>query len=309
MDVGLLKSTWQHVGVFGDEVPQQFYARLFLAHPEVRPLFPASMASQRDRLVKALARIVTDVEDADRLAPFLRRLGYDHAVKYGIKPEHYPWVGEALLETLAYFLGSQWTTKARDAWVTAYSTIAEIMVQGASETPSDLVVGARVERTAATRLTPENIRTMRFPRATWWRRGYQTKDVDALVALVIGEFEQRIEDAANLRNQLHMARTRVDELQQYYRHFNSDLESVVNINVATADAVALMSRTQLMIDQLMESAQRQAEGAVTEVRRRCQDLLQQAMAQQQGAADALSAALAELGNVPVIPTLEATGRG
>ena len=66
MDTAALKSSWEQVAKCGDEVPLFFYSHLFLAHPEVRSMFPISMAGQRDRLVGALGRIVSHVDDLRR---------------------------------------------------------------------------------------------------------------------------------------------------------------------------------------------------------------------------------------------------
>lgn len=225
MDVALLKETWQQVAAHGDDVPMSFYSRLFLAHPETRSMFPASMAGQRDRLVRALGRIVTDADDISRLAPFLVQLGHDHAMKYGIRSRHYPWVGEALLETLAFFLGDRWTKQVRDVWTQAYATVSKKMMEGASTaSPSLLGRDTLSERSSATPLTPEGIRETRFPRGRWRDRGYRRQEVDAFVSLVVGELEQRIDDQLQLRSQVDVLQARVEELQQYYRARNSDLE-------------------------------------------------------------------------------------
>ena len=50
MDTARLKESWDLVVGHGDLVPQHFYSVLFLKRPELRELFPVSMAVQRDRL-------------------------------------------------------------------------------------------------------------------------------------------------------------------------------------------------------------------------------------------------------------------
>lgn len=58
----------------GDEVALFFYSDLFLRHPELREMFPVSMAAQRGHLVRAIARIASDVGRLDQLsalAPWL----------------------------------------------------------------------------------------------------------------------------------------------------------------------------------------------------------------------------------------------
>lgn len=104
VDVGRLRETWARVAAHGDQVPSYFYGHLFLTHPEVRQMFPATMAMQRDRLVGALAQIVTSVDDLDALVPFLRGLGGDHR-RFAVVADHYPAVGGSLLATLEAFLG------------------------------------------------------------------------------------------------------------------------------------------------------------------------------------------------------------
>jgi len=40
VDVNRLRDSWARVAAHGDQVPLRFYSRLFVAHPEVRDLFP-----------------------------------------------------------------------------------------------------------------------------------------------------------------------------------------------------------------------------------------------------------------------------
>src|SRR5579863_5379846 len=92
VDEQRLKESFAHVATYGDEVPLFFYSHLFLNHPETREMFPVSMSAQRDKLVNALGRIVSDVSNHDTLLPFLRGLGRDHR-KFAAVAEHYPAVG------------------------------------------------------------------------------------------------------------------------------------------------------------------------------------------------------------------------
>jgi NAD(P)H-flavin reductase/hemoglobin-like flavoprotein len=131
MDSARLKASWARVAAFGAPVPGFFYARLFLAYPQLRELFPVSMAAQQDRLVSALGRIVSSVDDTGAVLPFIQQLGRDHR-KFAVRPEHYPMVGEALLATLEYFLGDEWTPELASDWTAAYTLVAETMTEAAS---------------------------------------------------------------------------------------------------------------------------------------------------------------------------------
>jgi len=116
----------------GDDVAMYFYSYLFLKYPETRVMFPPAMTRQRDRLVGALVRIVTDVDNVANLVPYLEDLGRDHR-KFGAVAAHYPAVGEALLTTLRHFSGDSWTQQLHDDWAAAYGIVAGAMVAAANK--------------------------------------------------------------------------------------------------------------------------------------------------------------------------------
>jgi NAD(P)H-flavin reductase/hemoglobin-like flavoprotein len=135
MDPAALKTSWAQIARHGDAVPGFFYAWLFTAHPHLRELFPMSMASQRDRLVAALGRVVSRVDELPTVVPFVESLGRNHR-RFDIKPDSYPQVGEALLATLAHFLGPMWTPQLAADWTAAYQTVASVMI-GAAEAAAE----------------------------------------------------------------------------------------------------------------------------------------------------------------------------
>ena len=132
MDVQRLRDSFTRVAMHGDAVPLFFYSDLFLRHPEVRDLFPVSMAGQRDRFLHALATVVSHVDDRPALRDYLSALGRDHR-KFGTLAEHYPAVGVSLLATLAHFSEEAWTPELSDDWTSAYETVASIMIAAARE--------------------------------------------------------------------------------------------------------------------------------------------------------------------------------
>jgi NAD(P)H-flavin reductase/hemoglobin-like flavoprotein len=132
LDVQRLQESFARMAMHGDAVPLFFYADLFLRHPETRDLFPVSMAAQRDRLVHALGRIVSDVEHVDALGEYLRGLGREHR-KFGAIAEYYPYVGASLVATLAHFNGPAWTPELAADWKAAYGLVAQVMTGAAAE--------------------------------------------------------------------------------------------------------------------------------------------------------------------------------
>ncbi|ADB33807.1 Oxidoreductase FAD-binding domain protein [Kribbella flavida DSM 17836] len=136
MDPAALKSSWDVVAKAGDEVPMFFYSHLFLSHPEVREMFPVSMAAQRDKLVGALGAVVSNAAELDKVVPFLQQLGRDHR-RFSVIAEHYSAVGASLLATLQHFLGAAWTQQLAADWAEAYGLVAAVMVQAADESAEE----------------------------------------------------------------------------------------------------------------------------------------------------------------------------
>ncbi|MGW4162571.1 globin domain-containing protein [Streptomyces sp. NPDC004788] len=131
-DAALLRRTMAEIEPVADQVTSYFYALLFLRHPELRELFPVAMDTQRDRLFKALLTAATHADDPATLTTYLTHLGRGHR-KYGTRPEHYPAVGEALIGALTRYASSVWGPRTEAAWVAAYTTISQVMIDAATE--------------------------------------------------------------------------------------------------------------------------------------------------------------------------------
>lgn len=132
MDTTALKDSWALVTKSGDDVPLFFYSHLFLSHPELRAMFPISMSGQRDKFVAALGQVVSQVDELDRITPYLEQLGRDHR-RFSVVAEHYSPVGGSLLATLRHFLGAAWTEELAADWAAAYGAVAKVMVGAAEE--------------------------------------------------------------------------------------------------------------------------------------------------------------------------------
>jgi len=130
-DAILIRRTMAEVGSVADKVTSYFYALLFVRHPELRSLFPAAMDTQRDRLLKALLTAAEHIDNTDVLVAYLQNLGRGHR-KYGTRPEHYPAVGECLIGSLSRYASAVWDPEMEAAWVRAYTTISQVMIDAAA---------------------------------------------------------------------------------------------------------------------------------------------------------------------------------
>ncbi|MGY0060058.1 globin domain-containing protein [Streptomyces sp. LZ34] len=131
-DAILIRRTMAEIEPIADKVTSYFYALLFVQHPYLRPLFPAAMDAQRDRLFRALLTAARLVDDPDILTEYLSGLGRGHR-KYGTQPEHYPAVGECLIGALTRYASGTWSDETEGAWVRAYTAISQIMIDAAAE--------------------------------------------------------------------------------------------------------------------------------------------------------------------------------
>lgn len=171
MDTRLLKETFAAVAPQGPEVVDYFYAHLFATGGnDVIDMFPPLMGPQRDRLLAALVRIVTDVDDLPALTEYLHGLGRDHR-KFGVRPEHFKLVGTSLLATLAYFAGESWTEDAARTWAAAYALVAQVMCEALTAEDGTPPWWDAVITSAEMRSFDVAVLTVRLSQQMNWRPG------------------------------------------------------------------------------------------------------------------------------------------
>ena len=133
MDIQRIRDSFARVAAHGgDAVALHFYSDWFLRHPELRDLFPVSMATQRDHLIGALARIVAEADRAEELGPFLAHLGRAHR-KFGVIAEHHASLRVSFLATMEHFCGEAWTAEVAADWEEALGVISKLMCEAAAQ--------------------------------------------------------------------------------------------------------------------------------------------------------------------------------
>lgn len=129
-DTRLLQASLNLVAPVADQLIADFYDRLFAEYPQVRPMFPAVMDAQKEKLLKAVIALVTHYDTPEALMPALTTMGRNH-VRYGAQAAHYGAVGQTLLATLEKFAGDAWTPEVAGAWERAYTFAAGTMMAAA----------------------------------------------------------------------------------------------------------------------------------------------------------------------------------
>jgi len=124
--VELVQSSWRQVAPIADDAAALFYSRLFELDASLEPMFRGDMKEQGKKLMNMITFAVNSLHRIERLLPGLRTLGERHG-RYGVRDEHYGTVAEALLWTLDKGLGAAFTAEVKQAWVQAYTMLADTM--------------------------------------------------------------------------------------------------------------------------------------------------------------------------------------
>ena len=126
-----VQRTWQQVSPAAEQVAELFYNKLFELNPAYKDLFSGDMKSQGRKLMTMLGTAVSSLTKLDSIVPAVQDMGVRH-VGYGVKPEDYAAVGEALLWTLKTGLGDDFTDDVEAAWTETYTVLASVMTDAAA---------------------------------------------------------------------------------------------------------------------------------------------------------------------------------
>lgn len=126
-EIALVQGSFVKVAPIADAAAGLFYGRLFEIAPEVKSMFKGDIAEQGRKLMATLGIVVKGLSNLEAVLPAAKALAVKH-VAYGVKPEHYVPVGEALIWTLDKGLGDDFTPETQQAWLAAYSTLSAVMI-------------------------------------------------------------------------------------------------------------------------------------------------------------------------------------
>ena len=126
----IIKSTVPVLEQHGTAITTVFYKNMFEAHPELLNIF--NHANQKKgRQQAALANTVyaaaVHIDNLEAILPAVVQIANKH-VSLGIKPEHYPIVGDYLLKAIKEVLGDAATDEIINAWAEAYGVIAAAFI-------------------------------------------------------------------------------------------------------------------------------------------------------------------------------------
>ena len=128
--IALIKATVPALEAHGLDITRRMYERLF-RNAEMRVLFNQSHHGETGSQPKALAQAVLayarNIDNLSALSGAVERIAQKH-VALNILPEHYPFVGDALLGAIGDILGDAATAEICAAWGEAYWFLAELLI-------------------------------------------------------------------------------------------------------------------------------------------------------------------------------------
>lgn len=130
--IQLVQESFERAAPMIDGSVALFYDHLFALDPSLRLMFDVDLEDQGRKLMEKLALVVHHLDEPQQFMDEVRGMGRRH-VTYGVEPEHYQTMREALFWMLAQALGDAFTDEVAAAWAAAYALLTDVMLAGAAE--------------------------------------------------------------------------------------------------------------------------------------------------------------------------------
>ncbi|NOV20290.1 NO-inducible flavohemoprotein [Ensifer adhaerens] len=138
--IQLVKASVPALTAHGTAITMSMYAVLF-RDDHIRELFnhanQGDGGSQVNALAAAILAYAQNIDNLGALGSSVERIAHKH-IGYHILPDHYPYVGRALLAAIEDVLGSAATPKLLKAWDEAYWFLADILKGRETDLRDDL---------------------------------------------------------------------------------------------------------------------------------------------------------------------------
>jgi len=128
--IALVKATVPLLQERGEHITRHFYPLMFREYPQTKAYFNKAHqagGSQPRALAGAILAYASHIDRLDEIADALPRIVHKH-VALGVQPEHYPIVGECLLQAIRAVLGAAASDEVIAAWGEAYGALAELLI-------------------------------------------------------------------------------------------------------------------------------------------------------------------------------------
>jgi len=132
-EIELIKNTAPVLATHGEDITGRFYELLFEQNPELSNIFNMNNqkgGDQQQALARAVYAFAAHVDNLEAILGEVERIAQKHA-SLGIRAEHYPLVGAALLEAIREVINPP--AEVVDAWGKGYGVLANVFIERESE--------------------------------------------------------------------------------------------------------------------------------------------------------------------------------
>ena len=132
-EIRIIKSSAPALAEYGEQITGRFYQILLEKNPELKNIFNMTnqkSGNQKQALAMAVYAFAKYVDNLSVILGDVERIAQKHA-SLGIKPEHYPLVGAALLESIKEILNPG--EEVISAWASGYGILANVFIEREKE--------------------------------------------------------------------------------------------------------------------------------------------------------------------------------
>lgn len=128
----IIKATAPVLKEHGEAITTAMYKVLFEKYPQTQELFKNASPDQHKKLANAVYAYAANIDQLENLGKGIEQMASVH-VKTNVLPEHYPMVGDALLQAIKTVLGDAATDEVMAAWEEAFGFLAEVLIKREKE--------------------------------------------------------------------------------------------------------------------------------------------------------------------------------
>ncbi|MDM8563595.1 globin domain-containing protein [Candidatus Marithioploca araucensis] len=123
----IVKDTAPFLKENGESITTRMYEIMFTNYPDAKKLFNKAPKDQNKVLARSIIGYAENIDNLSALTGAIERIAANH-VSTNVKPIHYPWVVECLLQAISEVLGDKMTDEIKEAWFAAYWFLADILM-------------------------------------------------------------------------------------------------------------------------------------------------------------------------------------
>ena len=128
-EIKIIKESAPALAQYGEQITGRFYQILFEKHPQLKHVFNMNnqkSGTQQQALATAVYAFAKYVDNLSAILGSVERIAQKHA-SLGVKAEHYPLVGAALLEAIKEVLNPD--DEVINAWASGYGILANVFIE------------------------------------------------------------------------------------------------------------------------------------------------------------------------------------